>query len=38
MSFRTQRDLDRVTLPPGKAEVFHFDARCPGLSSTPFAS
>jgi integrase len=32
MSFRTQRDLERLTLPPGKAEVFHFDARCPGLS------
>jgi integrase len=32
MAFRTQRDLDRLSLPPGKAEVFHFDARCPGLS------
>jgi integrase len=32
MAFRTQRDLDRLALPPGKAEVFHFDARCPGLS------
>jgi integrase len=32
MSFRTQRDLERLTLPPGKPEVFHFDARCPGLS------
>jgi integrase len=32
VSFRTQRDLDRLTLPTGKAEVFHFDARCPGLS------
>jgi integrase len=32
MSFRTQRDLERLTLPNGKAEVFHFDARCPGLS------
>jgi integrase len=32
MAFRTQRDLDRLTLPAGKAEVFHFDARCPGLS------
>jgi integrase len=32
MSFRTQRDLERLSLPPGKAEVFHFDARCPGLS------
>jgi integrase len=32
MSFRTQRDLDRLTLPAGKTEVFHFDARCPGLS------
>src|SRR5688572_5362261 len=32
MAFRTQRDLDRLTLPAGKAEVFHFDARCPGLA------
>jgi integrase len=32
MAFRTARDLDRLTLPAGKAEVFHFDARCPGLS------
>jgi integrase len=32
MSFRTQRDLERLTLPPGKAEVFHFDETCPGLS------
>jgi hypothetical protein len=32
MSFRTQRDLERLTLPAGKTEVFHFDARCPGLS------
>ena len=32
MSFRTQRDLERLNLPPGKVEVFHFDARCPGLS------
>lgn len=32
MAFRTQRDLDRLALPTGKAEVFHFDARCPGLS------
>ena len=32
MSFRTQRDLERLTLPAGKAEAFHFDARCPGLS------
>jgi integrase len=23
---------DRLTLPTGKSEVFHFDARCPGLS------
>ena len=29
---RTQRDLERLTLPAGKAEAFHFDARCPGLS------
>jgi integrase len=32
MSFRKQRDLDGLTLPAGKSEVFHFDARCPGLS------
>lgn len=32
MAFRTQRDLDRLTLPAGKTEVFSFDARCPGLS------
>jgi integrase len=32
MSFRTQRDLERLSLPPGKTEAFHFDARCPGLS------
>ncbi len=32
MAFRTQRDLDRLTLPAGKVEVFHFDARCPNLS------
>jgi integrase len=32
VSFRTQRDLERLTLPPGKSEVFHFDQRCPGLS------
>ena len=32
MAFRTERDLDRLTLPAGKSEVFHFDARCPGLS------
>ena len=32
MAFRTQRDLDRLTLPAGKVEVFHFDADTPGLS------
>jgi integrase len=32
VSFRTQRDLARLTLPAGKSEVFHFDVRCPGLS------
>lgn len=32
MSFRTQRDLERLSVPPGKTEVFHFDARCPGLA------
>jgi integrase len=32
MAFRTQRDLDRLTLPAGKPEAFHFDARCPGLA------
>ena len=32
MAFRTARELDRLTLPAGKAEVFHFDTRCPGLA------
>ena len=32
MAFRTQRELERLTLPAGRGEVFHFDARCPGLS------
>jgi integrase len=32
MAFRNQGDLDRLTLPAGKGEVFHFDGRCPGLS------
>jgi len=32
MAYRTQRDLERLTLPAGKSEVFHFDARCPGLA------
>jgi hypothetical protein len=32
MAFRTERDLDRLALPAGKSEVFHFDAKCPGLS------
>jgi integrase len=32
VSFRKQRDLEGLTLPSGKTEVFHFDARCPGLS------
>lgn len=32
MPFRTQCDLERLVLPPGKSEVFHFDARCPGLA------
>jgi integrase len=32
MAFRTQRDVDRLKLPPGKKEHFEFDARCPGNS------
>jgi integrase len=32
MAFRNQGDLDRLTLPAGKTEGFHFDERCPGLS------
>ena len=31
MAFRTEHDLARLTLPPGKAEVFHFDAKGTGL-------
>ena len=38
MAFRTQRDLDRLTLPPDKAEVFHFDGRCPGCASVSSAT
>jgi integrase len=32
MAFRTQRDVARLALPAGKAEVFHFDAKGTGLS------
>lgn len=31
MSFKTQRDIDRLTLPPGKAELVEFDETCHGL-------
>ena len=31
MAFRKEHDLERLTLPAGKHEVVHFDARCPGL-------
>jgi integrase len=32
VTFRTQRDVERLALPPGNAEIFHFDARRTGLS------
>jgi hypothetical protein len=32
MAFYTQRDVDRLTLPPGKTEHFEFDGRCQGNS------
>lgn len=32
MSFRTQRDVDRLTLPPGKPEHMEFDETCKGLA------
>jgi len=32
MAFKTQRDVDRLTLPAGKSEAFFFDGRVPGLS------
>ena len=31
MSFRTQRDVDRLSLPPGKLEHVEFDEACRGL-------
>ena len=31
MGFRTQRDVDRLSLPPGKDEHFAADDLCPGL-------
>jgi integrase len=31
MGFRTQRDVDRLALPPGKAEHVEFDEQCRGL-------
>jgi integrase len=31
MGFRTQRDVDRLTLPPGKVEHVEFDEVCRGL-------
>jgi integrase len=30
--FTTQREVDKLALPPGKKDVFHFDAACRGLS------
>jgi Arm DNA-binding domain len=32
MAFKNQREIERLALPADKAEAFHFDARCPGLS------
>lgn len=32
MGFRTQRDVDRLSLPPGKADAFFFDEEARGLS------
>src|SRR4051794_15081051 len=31
MSFSTQREVDRLALPPGKSEHTEFDATCRGL-------
>ena len=31
MGFRAQRDVDRLSLPPGKDEHFAADDLCPGL-------
>lgn len=31
MAFRSEREIERLTLPPGKSEAFHFDAKVPGL-------
>jgi integrase len=32
MAFRTQAQVDKLRLPPGKSEVYHFDEDCTGLS------
>ena len=32
MGFRTQRDVDRLALPAGKADAYFFDNSCQGLS------
>src|SRR3954452_15580330 len=32
MGFRTQRGVDRLSLPPGKAEHMEFDETCRGLA------
>ncbi len=32
MAFRTQAQVDKLRLPPGKSEVYHFDEVCTGLS------
>ena len=32
MAFSTQRDVDKLTLPPGKKDAFYFDKACRGLS------
>ncbi|WP_191057562.1 tyrosine-type recombinase/integrase [Geminicoccus harenae] len=32
MPFTTQREVDKLALPSGKKDVFHFDAACRGLS------
>lgn len=32
MPFTTQREVDKLTLPPGKKDIFHFDGACRGLS------
>ena len=32
MSFKTQRDVERLSLPPGKLEHVEFDEMCKGLA------